>query len=189
MSSKRKRVSRKGIAAAEHHSQDSSSPPKTESKHTRFLLKSEPEEFSIDDLEAKPLSTSCWDGVRNAQARNIMRSMRKGELAFFYHSSCKTPGIVGIVEIVREGYPDYSAWDPKSKYFDAKSMEEAPKWYMVDVKLIRKFTRVISLEELKGYKFSDLEGMWLFSRSRLSVQPVFPDHWEFICKLEGESPA
>lgn len=147
-----------------------------------WLMKSEPESFSIDDLARAPRNTTCWDGVRNYQARNMLRDeMKRGDLAFFYHSNCETPGIVGIVEIVREGYPDHTAFDPDDHHFDAKSDPENPRWYMVDVKLVEKFPRTIGLRELKDYSGDKLAGFRLLARgNRLSVMPVSAAHWKFI---------
>jgi predicted RNA-binding protein with PUA-like domain len=149
-----------------------------------WLMKSEPDVFSIDDLKAMPKKTEHWDGVRNYQARNMMRDeMKKGDLVFFYHSNCKVPGIVGIMEVVKEGYPDHTAYDPKGKYYDEKSTPDNPRWYMVDVKFKRKLKRVISLDELKA--LPKLEGMPLVRRgNRLSVMPVSKAHWDFILDLE-----
>jgi predicted RNA-binding protein with PUA-like domain len=150
-----------------------------------WLMKSEPESFSIDALARAPRKTTCWDGVRNYQARNMLRDeMKRGDLAFFYHSNCETPGIVGIVEIVREGYPDHTAFDPDDHHFDAKSDPENPRWYMVDVKLIEKFPRTISLRELKDYAGDTLAGFRLLARgNRLSVMPVSTAHWKFITSI------
>lgn len=149
-----------------------------------WLMKSEPDAFSIDDLMAMPGKTEHWDGVRNYQARNMMRDeMKKGDLVFFYHSNCKVPGIVGIMQVVRESYPDYTAFNPEGKYFDPKSDADHPRWFMVDVKYKRKLKRVISLEELKA--LPELEKMSLVRRgNRLSVMPVETDHWEAILALE-----
>ena len=117
-----------------------------------WLMKSEPNEFGIDDLFNKPEQTEHWDGVRNYQARNMMRdAMKLGDLVFFYHSNCEEPGIVGIMEIVREGYPDYLAFDPTDKHFDPKSSQDNPRWFMVDVKYVKKLSRTISLKELKQH--------------------------------------
>ena len=143
----------------------------------RWLLKTEPEAFSIDDLER--MGIAPWDGVRSFQARNNLRAMRVGEQAFFYHSSCDPPGIVGICEIVREAYPDHTAWDPESKYFDPRSNPEKPQWFMPDVKFVEKFPRMIPLADLRG--MPELEGMVLLQRGvRLSVQPVRDEEWEII---------
>lgn len=149
-----------------------------------WLFKSEPDVFGIDHLMKVPKRTEHWDGVRNYQARNMMRDeMRKGDLAFFYHSNCAEPGIVGIVEIVRGGYPDFTAFDPDTKYFDPKSDPDNPRWYMVDVKFKRRLKRTVTLTELKEHP--ELEGMPLVRKgNRLSVMPVAPEHWEFILGLE-----
>ena len=137
-----------------------------------WLMKSEPGAFSIDDLQAAPHQTTGWDGVRNYQVRNMLRDeMRRGDLAFFYHSSCEQPGIAGVVEIVREGYPDPTAFDPQDKHYDPKSSPDKPRWYQVDVKLKRKLKRVITLDALRGQRA--LEGMHLLRRgNRLSITPL-----------------
>lgn len=149
-----------------------------------WLMKSEPDAFSIDDLKAMPGRKDHWDGVRNYQARNMMRDqMKKGDQVFFYHSNCKVPGIVGIMEVVREGYPDHTADDPQSKYYDPKSDPDNPRWYMVDVKYKRKLKRTISLEEMKV--LPELADMPLLRKgNRLSVMPVEPGHWDIILGLE-----
>jgi predicted RNA-binding protein with PUA-like domain len=151
-----------------------------------WLLKSEPSTFSIDDLAARPKQTTAWDGVRNFQARNMLRdSVKKGDLAFFYHSSCPVPGIAGIVSIVKGGYPDETAFDPKHDHYDAESRAEAPRWYVVDVKLEDKFARVITLDELREHASKALAGLELLRRgNRLSVTPVAQKHWDFILSLE-----
>lgn len=150
-----------------------------------WLMKSEPEAFSIDDLARAPRKTTCWDGVRNYQARNMLRDeMKKGDLAFFYHSNCEVPGIVGTVEIVREGYPDHTAFDPDDHHFDPKSDPENPRWFMVDVKLRKKFPRVVSLRELKSYADRELHDFRLLAKgNRLSVMPVTATQWRFIESL------
>jgi predicted RNA-binding protein with PUA-like domain len=150
-----------------------------------WLLKSEPEAFSIDDLAGRPRGTAPWDGIRNYQARNYLRDgMRKGDLAFFYHSSCATPGIVGICEIVSGAYPDHTAFDPASAYYDADSDPDEPRWLMVDVKFRRRTRRLISLEEIKQHA-DRLEGFPLIRRgNRLSVMPVDKRHWDLILALE-----
>jgi predicted RNA-binding protein with PUA-like domain len=147
-----------------------------------WLMKSEPESFSIDDLARAPRKTTCWDGVRNYQARNMMRDeMKRGDLAFYYHSNCEVPGIVGVIEIVREGYPDHTAFDPHDHHFDPKSDPDNPRWYMVDVRLVKKFPRVVSLRELRHYSNDKLRGFQLLARgNRLSVMPVSAPHWKFI---------
>jgi predicted RNA-binding protein with PUA-like domain len=149
-----------------------------------WLMKSEPEEFGIDDLEKRPEQTEHWDGVRNYQARNMMRDeMKIGDLVFFYHSNCETPGIVGIARIVRESYPDHKAFDPEDKHFDSSSDPENPRWFMVDVQFIRKLRRTITLSELKGRP--ELEGLALVRRgNRLSIMPVDETQWNFILALE-----
>jgi predicted RNA-binding protein with PUA-like domain len=151
-----------------------------------WLLKSEPATFSIDSLKAAPKQTSAWDGVRNFQARNMLRdSMKKGDLAFFYHSSCDVPGIAGIVSIVKEGYPDETAFDPKHHHYDSDSKQDAPRWFVVDVKLVRKFGRIITLDELRQHAAKRLKDFVLLRRgNRLSVMPVAKKDWEFVLTLE-----
>ena len=148
-----------------------------------WLFKSEPDAFSIDDLKAMKGKKDHWDGIRNYQARNLMRDdMKKGDLGFFYHSSCKVPGIVGIVEVVREAYPDHTALDPESKYYDPKASEENPRWVMVDVKFKRKFGKVLSLDYLRTV--DELSDMVLLRKgSRLSIQPVTETEWVKILGL------
>lgn len=150
-----------------------------------WLIKSEPDAFSIDDLKNAPGKRDHWDGIRNYQARNFMRDgMQIGDLAFFYHSSCKVPGIVGICEVVSEAYPDHTAFDPSEKYYDAKSDPENPRWLMVDVKYRRKTRRLIGLSEIKEHA-DRLEGFPLIRRgNRLSIMPVSKEHWDFLLSLE-----
>lgn len=149
-----------------------------------WLMKSEPDTFSLDHLAAMPQRTTMWDGVRNYQARNMLRDdMQRGDLAFFYHSNCAEPGIVGIVEVVRAGYPDPSAFDPESPYFDPKSDPGQPRWYVVDVRLKQRLKRTITLGELKAAP--ELASMALVRRgNRLSVLPVTATEWRFILDLE-----
>jgi predicted RNA-binding protein with PUA-like domain len=149
-----------------------------------WLMKSEPDVFGIDDLKAMPNKTDQWEGVRNYQVRNMMRdAMRTGDLAFFYHSNCKEPGIVGIMKITREGYPDDSAFDPEAKYYDPKSDPDHPRWFMVDVRFVKKLKRVITLSELKTH--TCLEELPLLRRgNRLSVIPISEAHWKYILALE-----
>jgi len=149
-----------------------------------WLFKSEPDVFGVDDLAAQPDQTDHWDGVRNYQARNFMRDrMQVGDQGFFYHSNTKEPGIVGIVEIVREGYPDHTAFDPDDPHHDPKSDPANPRWYMVDVKLVRKLARTITLTELKQHpELSDLP--LVRKGNRLSVMPVEDHHRDFILSLE-----
>jgi predicted RNA-binding protein with PUA-like domain len=151
-----------------------------------WLFKSEPDSFSIDDLAAAPRQTAAWDGVRNFQARNMLRdSIKKGDEAFFYHSSCAVPGIAGIVSIVKGGYPDVTAFDPKHHHYDADSKRDAPRWFVVDVKLQRKFPRIITLDELRAHAGKRLGEFVLLRRgNRLSVMPVAKRDWDFILTLE-----
>jgi predicted RNA-binding protein with PUA-like domain len=151
-----------------------------------WLLKSEPDSFSIDDLTLAPRQTAAWDGVRNFQARNMLRdSMKKGDQAFFYHSSCDVPGIAGIIGIVKDGYPDATALDPKHHHYDPDSKADAPRWYVVDVKLIRKFKRIVTLDELRKHAPKTLKDFVLLRRgNRLSVMPVSKKDWDFILTLE-----
>ena len=148
-----------------------------------WLMKSEPDTFSIDDLACKAGQTEHWDGVRNYQARNFMRAMNAGDRAFFYHSNCAEPGIVGIVEIVRTAYPDPSAFDRKSPYYDPKSSRDRLRWYMVDVRLLRRLQRLIPLGSIK--RNPRLATMHLVQRgNRLSVMPVTVAQWQAILKME-----
>jgi predicted RNA-binding protein with PUA-like domain len=151
-----------------------------------WLMKSEPEEFGIDDLKAAPRRTEHWDGVRNYQARNFMRDdMKKGDLAFLYHSNCAEPGIAGIMRVSREAYVDHTAFDPDDKHFDPKSDPENPRWFMVDVTYKRKLKRVITLKEMKLHAEKELAGFRLLQRgNRLSIMPVEKKCWEFILSLE-----
>lgn len=149
-----------------------------------WLMKSEPNEFSIDALHSMPEQTEHWDGVRNYQARNMMRDeMKIGDRVFFYHSNCEEPGIVGIMEVVKEGYPDFTAFDPDDKHFDPKSDPDNPRWMMVDVKFVRKLSRTITLKELKAKP--ELADFPLVRRgNRLSIMPVSAEQWHFILNLE-----
>ena len=151
-----------------------------------WLLKSEPGTFSIDDLAARPRHTTAWDGVRNYQARNMLRdSVKKGDTAFFYHSSCAVPGIAGIVSVVKGGYPDATALDPRHAHFDPDSTADEPRWYVIDVKLQRKFSRIITLDELRKHAGGALEDLVVLKRgNRLSVTPVTQTNWDFILELE-----
>ena len=148
-----------------------------------WLMKSEPDAFSIDDLAKRPKKTEPWDGVRNYQARNMMRDeMKKGDQVFFYHSNCKEPGIVGIAKVVKEGYPDFTAFEPKEKYYDPKSDPQNPRWFMVDVQFVKKFKRTITLTELKQQK--GLEDMALVRKgNRLSIMPVSKSQWSLILSM------
>jgi predicted RNA-binding protein with PUA-like domain len=150
-----------------------------------WLMKSEPAEFSIDDLVKAPRKTTPWFGVRNYQARNFMRDvMQVGDGVLFYHSSCDVPGIAGVARVASKPYPDESQFDRKSEYYDAKSKREDPRWMLVDVALERK-TRLMPLEELRTYP--ELAGMVVLKRgNRLSITPVTEREWKFILKrLDG----
>lgn len=151
-----------------------------------WLMKSEPDCFSIDDLKNSPKKTAHWDGVRNYQARNMMRDeMKKGDLVFFYHSNTKPPGIVGVAEVVKEGYPDHTAFDPNSEHPDPKSDPNNPRWFMVDVKFKRKFKDIIPLDELKQQPA--LADMRLLQKgNRLSVMPVAKRDWDAILRMAEE---
>ncbi len=151
-------------------------------------MKSEPDTFGINDLCNRPNQTEHWDGVRNYQARNMMRDdMKLGDQVFFYHSNCEEPGIVGIMEIAKEGYPDFSAFFPTDTHFDPKSDPEHPRWIMVDVKYVRTLSREIPLKELKGYE--QLAELPLVRRgNRLSIMPVSKEQWDFILSLEAQRP-
>jgi predicted RNA-binding protein with PUA-like domain len=148
-----------------------------------WLMKSEPDAFSIDDLAARPQQIEPWDGVRNYQARNMLRDqMQVNDLAFFYHSNCKPPGIVGIVRIVRAGYPDVTAFDPQHKHFDPAGSTRQPRWFMVDVQLVEKFSQLLSLPWLRSCP--ELAGMQILRPgNRLSVTPVSTEHWNFILAM------
>ncbi len=150
-----------------------------------WLVKSEPEAFSFDDLWRAPRRTTCWDGVRNYQARNFMRDdMRKGDRVLFYHSNAEPPGVAGIAEVVREAYPDPTAFDPDDPHHDPKSRPEAPTWMMVDVRAVRAFAEPVTLAELRATP--GLEGLELLRKgSRLSVQPVSAEHWRRVLALRG----
>ncbi len=150
-----------------------------------WLMKSEPDVYGIDHLYKQKRKIDHWDGIRNYQARNFMRDgMKKGDLAFFYHSSCPEPGVVGIMEIVKEAYADHTQFDPEEKYYDPKSKSENPRWLMVDVKFKEKFKNIISLQQLKANP--KLEGMRLLQKgNRLSIMPVTKKEWDIINKMRG----
>ncbi|XP_078055004.1 thymocyte nuclear protein 1 isoform X3 [Mustelus asterias] len=171
--------------------------------HSFWLMKSEPEsriengvdvKFGVEDLKAQQSQTACWDGVRNYQARNFMRDMKVGQLAFFYHSNCKEPGIAAIVKIVKESYVDHTQFDKKDPHYDPRSSKQNPKWFMVDVQFVRMMKRFISLAEMKRYhqehktKEGPLKNMALFTRARLSVQPVAKEEFDFVLSLEDKKP-
>lgn len=147
-----------------------------------WLMKSEPSSFSIDDLIRSPRQTTCWDGVRNYQARNFMRSMAVGDHVLFYHSSADPPAVVGIAEVVKTAYPDPTQFDKKDTHYDPESKPSEPRWDMVDIKYVRKFGRTLTLNELR--KEGQLKGMVLLQKgSRLSVQPITPLEWKHIISL------
>jgi predicted RNA-binding protein with PUA-like domain len=151
-----------------------------------WLMKTEPSVFGIEDLARAPRSTNSWDGVRNFQARNMLRDdMKRGDQVFLYYSSTDVPGIVGVMEITKEGYPDPTAFDRKHHHYDPESDPQAPRWFMVDVKLKERLKRVITLEELRRHAAKELKGMMLLRPgNRLSVSPVDAAHWKFIRSLE-----
>ena len=147
-----------------------------------WLMKSEPSTFSIDDLICSPRQTTCWDGVRNYQARNFMRRMALGDQVLFYHSNADPPAVVGIAEVVKTAYPDSTQFDKKDKHYDPESKPSDPRWDMVDIKYVRKLTRPLTLDELR--KETKLKGMVLLKKgSRLSVQPVTQLEWQHIINL------
>ena len=149
-----------------------------------WLIKSEPDAFSIDDLEVCPGQQTRWDGIRNYQARNFLRDqIKKGDKAFFYHSSCPKPGIAGIVEVVSGAYPDPSQLDPESDYYDPRSDSRQPRWYCVDVKLMQRFGQIITLPTIRS--MPELRDMVLLRQGRLSVQPVTAAEWRAICSFGG----
>ena len=152
-----------------------------------WLIKSEPDVFSFDDLLAAPKQTTCWDSVRNSSARNFLRDgMKKGDLAFYYHSNADPSAIVGICEVVREGYPDPTALDPAHDYYDASSNADTPTWFMVDVKAVRTLASPVALPAIKNS--AALREMALVKVGRLSVVPVQPDEWDTVIAMsEGRS--
>ena len=150
--------------------------------HAYWLMKSEPSAFSIQDLQKVRDQTTCWDGVRNFQARNFMRAMNKGDQVLFYHSNADPPAVMGIAEVVKEAYPDDTAFDRKDTHYDPKSTPAKPLWDMVDIRLVRIFPRPVGLDRLR--QEPGLKRMELLRRgSRLSVQPVRPEEWQIVLKL------
>jgi predicted RNA-binding protein with PUA-like domain len=150
-----------------------------------WLMKTEPSTFSIDDLAKAPKRTTCWDGVRNYQVRNMLRDQfRIGDLAFMYHSSCELPGIVGVMKVTSIGYPDPTAVAPAHANFDPAATAAEPRWYMVDVRLEQRFSRVISLDELRTHAQGKLRDLQILKRgNRLSITPVSAQDWRFIIAL------
>jgi len=150
-----------------------------------WLMKSEPSAFSIEDLKNSPDGTACWDGVRNYQARNLLRDeIKAGDGVLFYHSNIKPPAVVGIARVVRSGYPDHTAQDPDADHYDPRAAPENPIWYMVDVQFVRELDPPITREDLK--KAPDLTDMGVLKKgNRLSVQPVTESEWQSILRLAG----
>lgn len=150
-----------------------------------WLMKSEPSAFSIDDLMRAPKQITCWDGVRNYQARNFIRNMAIGDQVLFYHSNADPPAIVGMAAVVRTAYPDPTQFDKRDTHYDSASDPNQPRWDMVDIKFVRKFPRALSLEELR--KDTKLKGMILLKKgSRLSVQPVTAPEWQRVVEMASE---
>ncbi|XP_062329905.1 thymocyte nuclear protein 1 isoform X1 [Osmerus eperlanus] len=175
--------------------------PTSRPQYCHWLMKSEPDsrfengidvKFGIEDLKAQPNQTGCWDGVRNYQARNFMRDMKEGQLAFFYHSNCKEPGVAGLMKVVKEAYVDHTQFDKKDVHYDPSSTVDNPKWSMVDVHFERMMKRFVPLSELKKYhqqhkaKGGPLKDMSLFTRARLSVQPLTTEEFDFVLSLENQ---
>ncbi len=154
-----------------------------------WLMKSEPESFSIDDLKNRPNKTEPWDGIRNYQVRNMMRdAMQPGDLSFFYHSSCPKPGIYGAMEIISRAYPDPTQFDPTNHHYDPKSKKEEPRWLLVDVKFKCKFKEPVLLETLRSQE-DKFMGLRILERgTRLSVVPISAAHWKSLCKLANAPP-
>jgi predicted RNA-binding protein with PUA-like domain len=173
-------------AAAKNSKTASAAAPRSEGPGY-WLVKSEPETFSFDDLMARPDRTTYWDGVRNFAARGHLRAMKKGDKVFFYHSNANPSAIVGIAEVAREAYPDSTAFDANDPHFDPKSKPDAPTWYMVDVRGVERMPRPVSLDEIK--KIDALASMALVRLGRLSVQPVTPKEWETVMKMARAKPA
>jgi len=151
-----------------------------------WLMKTEPTTFSVEDLAAAPRRTTAWDGVRNYQARNMLRDeIQRGDQAFLYYSSCEVPGIVAIMQIVKRGYPDPTAFDRKDHHYDPGSDPQNPRWFMVDVQLKRRLARTITLQQLRAHAQRELAGLTLLRPgNRLSVMPLSAAHWKFILSLE-----
>lgn len=150
-----------------------------------WLMKSEPASFSLDDLQRRPNSTEHWDGVRNYQARNLLRDeIKLGDGVLFYHSNCSEPAIVGLAKVVREGYPDHTALDPREKHFDPKAKDDKPVWFMVDVQYLCHLPQPISRDDLRQHPL--LSGMGVLRKgNRLSVQPVKAEEWQAVLALSG----
>lgn len=151
---------------------------------TYWLFKSEPDEYSLQDLATEVTGNGRWDGIRNYQARNFLRDkVSLGDEVLFYHSACRVPAVVGTAEVVRAAYPDPAQFDPENKYFDPKAADDKPRWYCVDIAWRAEFSRPVSLAEIK--KHPGLEEMVLLKQGRLSIQPVQVNEWEIIVGLGG----
>ncbi|MGB5303627.1 MAG: EVE domain-containing protein [Gemmatimonadota bacterium] len=146
-----------------------------------WLMKSEPDVYSIEDLKRD--GSTCWEGVRNYQARNLMREMEVGDPVLFYHSNAKPPGVAGLARVARTAYPDHFSWEEGHKYFDEKSSEEDPRWWMVDIEYVDTLPEFVSLDELKAAP--GLEDMVVTKRSRLSVQPVRQSEYDIVVRMGG----
>ena len=146
-----------------------------------WLMKSEPDVYSIDDLKRD--GSTCWEGVRNYQARNLMREMEVGDAVLFYHSNAKPPGVAGLARVARTAYPDHYSWDPAHKYYDPKSTADEPRWWMVDVEYVDTLPHLVALDQLKAEPA--LEDMVVTKRSRLSVQPVRQEEYEEVVRMGG----
>ncbi|MEO8019874.1 MAG: EVE domain-containing protein [Pseudomonadota bacterium] len=151
-----------------------------------WLMKTEPSTFGVDDLADKPRKTAMWDGVRNYQARNMLRDdFKKGDQALLYHSSADVVGVAGIMQVVRTAYPDPTAFDKRHDHYDEGSDPKNPRWFVVDVQLKRRLKRIVTLDELRAHETRELDGMLLLKRgNRLSITPVSAAHWKFILALE-----
>jgi predicted RNA-binding protein with PUA-like domain len=161
--------------------------PRAQGERRYWLVKSEPESFSFDDLMRAPRRTTFWDGVRNFAARNFLRDgMKRGDRVFYYHSMANPQSIVGVCEVVREGYPDHTAFDAKHEYHDPESDPDDPTWFMVDLRAVAPFARPVTLQEIRARP--ELADMALLRVSRLSVTPVTEDEWTTICAMGGVAP-
>jgi predicted RNA-binding protein with PUA-like domain len=180
----KKSAAKKAPASKKGGAWDAVFAPRSPGEKRYWLVKSEPEVFSFDDLLRIHNKTTHWNGIRNFAARNFMKDgMRLGDRVFYYHSMSEAPAIVGICEVVREAYPDDSAFDPASEGYDPKSDRAKPTWYMVDLRAVAQFTRPVTLAEVKARK--ELQGMAMLRIGRLSVTPVRAAEWDVICRMAG----
>ena len=180
----KKSAAKKAPASKKGGAWDAVFAPRSPGEKRYWLVKSEPEVFSFDDLLRLHNKTTHWNGIRNFAARNFMKDgMRLGDRVFYYHSMSEAPAIVGICEVVREAYPDDSAFDPASEGYDPKSDRAKPTWYMVDLRAVAQFTRPVTLAEVKARK--ELQGMAMLRIGRLSVTPVRAAEWDVICRMAG----